>query len=444
MTGPAKNPYDEMPYGGYVHPATHPDRLAVIGTLFGMSPAPPERCRVLELGCAGGGNLIPLAQELPGSQFVGIDLSARQIAAGRARVRELGLTNVELRAMDLLEIGEELGRFDYILCHGVYSWVPAAVRDKIMAVCAASLRPQGIAYISYNCYPGWHARGVARELMLYHAGRAGEPRERVRRAREILDFVAASVLDPRGRYGLMLAEEIERLVGTRDDYVFHEHLEDVNQPVYFHQFVDHAAAHGLQYLWEAFVGELGNELRPEVIQAVRALAPDLIGQQQYLDFLTDRRFRSSLLCRAGVALDRTIPPERMTAFRVVGVAAPESDSPDIGSTATEVFHTPEGAGMATNNPVFKAALTCLAARAPDAFSFDELCAATRARLAGTAVAQPVPDDQVPSHVADLLRQGALSRLVELHVIRLRTPSRVADRPRPRRRGRSRRPALPRA
>jgi hypothetical protein len=280
--------------------------------------------------------------------------------------------------------------------------------------------------------------------MLYHAGRAGEPRECVRRAREILDFVAESVHDPQGRYGRTLAEEIERLAGTQDDYVFHEHLEDVNQPVYFHQFVEHAAAHGLQYLWEAFVGELGSELRPEVIQAVRALAPDLIGQQQYLDFLTDRPFRSSLLCRAGVALDRTIPPERMTAFQVVGVAVPESESLDIGSIATEAFHTPEGAGMATNHPVFKAALTCLAGHAPDVFSFDELCAATRARLAGTAVAQPVPDDRVPWHVADLLRQGALSRLVELHVIRPRTPSRAADRPRPRRRGRSRRPALPRA
>jgi cyclopropane fatty-acyl-phospholipid synthase-like methyltransferase len=441
MRDNAANTYDEMPYGARVHPATHPDRLAVIGTLFGMNPAPPERCRVLELGCAGGGNLLALARERPGSRFVGIDLSARQIAAGRKQVRESGLSNVDLRAMDLLEIGEELGRFDYILCHGVYSWVPAAVRDQIMSVCAASLEPQGIAYISYNCYPGWHARGVARDLMLYHAGRTGDLRECVRRAREVLDFVAASVRDPQGRYGRTLSEEVERLVGTPDDYVFHEHLEAVNQPVYFHQFAAHAAAHGLQYLWEAYVGELGSDLRPEVIRAVAALAPDLIAQQQYVDFLTDRLFRSSLLCHAGVVLDRTIPPGRMTAFRVVGVAVPQSESPDVGSAAIEVFNTLEGAGMSTNNPVFKAALTGLAARAPHAFTFDELCAATRAGLARTAVAQPVPDDQLPSHVADLLRQGALARLVELHVSGPRTGSQAADRRPARRRGRSHRPAL---
>jgi hypothetical protein len=345
--------------------------------------------------------------------------------------------------MDLLDLGAELGRFDYILCHGVYSWVPAAVRDQILAVCAASLNPQGIAYVSYNCYPGWRTQGAVRDLMRYHTGRTGDPRDRVRRAREILAFLAASVRNPQGRYGRMLAEEAVRLAGLPDDYVFHEYLEDVNHPVYFHEFVDHAAAHGLQYLWEAYVGELGSDLRPEVIQAVRGLTPDLIGQQQYIDYLTDRPFRSSLLCRAGIALDRTIPPERMTAFQFVGVAEPDSDRPDIGSTASETFRTPEGAGIATNHPVFKAALTCLAGRAPDAFSFDELCAATRVRLAATAVAQPVPDDEVPRHIAELLRQGALARLVELHLRRPwpRTAPPVSDRPPARRRARSRRSGL---
>jgi SAM-dependent methyltransferase len=441
MRDTAMDSYDEMPYVARVHPATDPDRLAVIGTLFGMAPAPPERCRVLELGCAGGGNLIAMARALPGSRFVGIDRSARQIAAGRDEVRAQGLTNVELLAMDLLDLGDELGRFDYVLCHGVYSWVPAAVRDRILAVGAATLTPQGIAYVSYNCYPGWHARRVVRELMLYHARRVEGARDRVQQAREILDFLAASVRDPQGRHGRMLAEEADRLAGLPDDYVFHEHLEEVNHPVYFHEFVDHAAAYGLQYLWEAYVAELGGDLHPEVLRAVRGLAPDLVGQQQYLDFLTDRPFRSSLLCRGEVALDRTIPPGRMTAFQVIGLATPDPDGPDIGSTESAVFQTPEGAGIATNHPVFKAALTCLAGRAPEAFSFAELCAATRARLAGTAVAQPVPDEDVPRHVADLLRQGALARLVELHIHRPRSAPRATADPPARRRARSRRRGL---
>ncbi len=415
MTPPSTTSYDEVPYADRVHPATHPDLLAVVGTLFGMSPAPPDRCRVLELGCAGGANLIALAQSLPGSRFVGVDLSPRQVEAGRQKVQALGLNNVELHAMSLVEIGEAFGRFDYILCHGVYSWVPAEVRERILAVCSANLMPQGIAYVSYNCYPGWHARGAAREMMCYRASRIEDPRDRVREAREFLRFLASSVREPQAGLGRILAEEAGLLDGLPDEFVFHEHLDEVNQPVYFHQFVDHAAAHGLQYLWESYVGELGGDLPPEVIRAVRGLATGLIEQQQYIDFLTARQFRSSLLCNAGITLDRVISLQRMTRFQVVGVARPCSASPDIGSTASEVFQTSEGAGMATNNPVFKAALTCLAERAPAALSFSELCAATRSRMAETMIAQPVSDAQVPAFVADLLRRGTLGRLVEVHL-----------------------------
>jgi cyclopropane fatty-acyl-phospholipid synthase-like methyltransferase len=423
--------YDELPYGDRTHRATDPDLLAVVATLFGMSPAPPDQCRVLELGCAGGGNLSHLAKRLPGSSFVGIDLSERQVSSGREKIRELGLTNVELHAMSILDVQPELGRFDYILCHGVYSWVPSAVRDKILAICATNLMPQGIAYVSYNCYPGWRTRGAVRELMLYHTRRAGDPLDRVRQAREALGFVAASVSNAAGFYGRMIAEEADRLEKAPDDYLFHEYLEDVNDPVYFHEFVEHAAAHRLQYLWEARVGEFGCDLRPEVIQALRQMTPDLISQQQYIDFLTDRRFRSSLLCHDGIVLDRTIPAERMTGFHVVGLAAPQSASPDIASSASEVFQTLEGAGISTNNPVFKAALTCLAQRAPAPLTFRELCAATRDRLRATPVEVPIPQEQIPYHVADLLRQGALVRLFELHM----SPNRPRGRAAPARRAR---------
>jgi SAM-dependent methyltransferase len=425
MTVPCTTSYDEVPYPDRVHPATDPDRLAVVATLFGMSPAPPDRCRVLELGCAGGANLIALAETLAGSRFVGIDLAPRHIAAGQQKVRALGLTNVELHRMSLVDVGEAFGRFDYILCHGVYSWVPAEVRDKILAVCSANLLPQGVAYVSYNCYPGWHTRAAAREMMCYRAGRAEDPRDREREAREFLRFLASSVQEPQVGLGRILAEEADLLDGLPDEYVLHEHLNEVNHPVYFHQFIDHAAAHGLQYLWESYVGELGCDLRAEVIRAVRGLATDLIEQQQYIDFLTARQFRSSLLCHEGITLDRDIRLQRMTRFQVIGIARPCSASPDIGSTASEVFQTSEGAGMATNNPVFKAALICLAERAPAALSFREICAATRDRMAETTIAQPVPDAQVPAFVADLLRRSALGRLIELHVGRSNRMERIA-------------------
>lgn len=146
--------YDETPYPGraYAHP--HPDYMAVLATLLGLNPPPVACCRVLEIGCASGANLIPMALSLPGASFIGIDISPRQIAEGQRTIDALGLTNITLLVRDLQEVGDELGQFDYIIAHGVYSWAPAPVRDRLMALTKRCLAPNGIAYISYNTYPG--------------------------------------------------------------------------------------------------------------------------------------------------------------------------------------------------------------------------------------------------------------------------------------------------
>jgi SAM-dependent methyltransferase len=160
--------YDEVPYASDPYPQSHPDQLATVATLFGMAPAPVDRCRVLELGCARGGNLIPLALALPRSRFVGIDSSAHQVVAAREVIAALGLGNIEVSQRSILDVDAGFGSFDYIICHGTYSWVPSEVQDKILAVCARNLAPGGVAYVSYNTYPGWHLRGLVRDLLCYH------------------------------------------------------------------------------------------------------------------------------------------------------------------------------------------------------------------------------------------------------------------------------------
>src|SRR5262245_44043390 len=161
--------YDELPYESNPFAETHPDALATAATLFGLDPPLVEACRVLELGCASGGNLLPMAEALPGSHFVGLDLSRCQIEDGRQIVQALGLPNLELCHLSITDVGPDFGPFDYILCHGVYSWVPPAVQDKILEICSRHLTPQGVAYISYNTYPGWRAKAILRDLLCYHA-----------------------------------------------------------------------------------------------------------------------------------------------------------------------------------------------------------------------------------------------------------------------------------
>jgi methyltransferase-like protein/2-polyprenyl-3-methyl-5-hydroxy-6-metoxy-1,4-benzoquinol methylase len=420
--------YDEVPYDSHSFPQTHPDTLATVATLFGMSPAPVGGCRVLELGCSSGFNLIPMAATLPESRFVGIDQSSRQISEGQEAIKALGLANIELRPMNILEMGEDLGRFDYILCHGVYSWVPAEVREKILEICQRNLAPNGVAYVSYNCYPGWHLPAMIREMMVYHTRRFTEAGKRVQQARALLDFLAQSPRDPNSIYARLLKEEADLLRAHADYYLFHEHLEDVNQPVYFHEFADRAAAHGLQYLWEAYHGDRAGYLRREVKGTLDRLSTDLIRREQYLDFLLNRRFRMSLLCHEGIVLNRSITPERMSAFWFIGVAKPQSARVDIGSPDNETFRKPEGESVATDKPALKAALLCLYEAAPRPLSFGELCAAVRARLEEAKVSEPEPDDSLQHGIAELLRQCVLPRLVELHVHPWQVALTPGDRP----------------
>jgi tRNA G46 methylase TrmB len=95
-----------------------------------LQPKDPRECRILELGCAGGGNLLPMALALPESEFVGIDGSSVQVAEGEEAIRELNITNLKLYAMDVLDFPADMGTFHYVICHGVYSWVPNRVKRE--------------------------------------------------------------------------------------------------------------------------------------------------------------------------------------------------------------------------------------------------------------------------------------------------------------------------
>src|SRR5690348_8888319 len=156
--------YDAVPSGGGAIGGTRPDYLAATAKLRGVDAPDVRRCRVLDLGCATGGNLLAMALAFPESSFVGVDLSPRQIAAARSAAREIGVDNVRFESMSITDIDETFGTFDYIVSHGVYSWVPLEVQQKLLEVCSRNLAPDGIAYVSYNTYPGWHLRGLVRDM----------------------------------------------------------------------------------------------------------------------------------------------------------------------------------------------------------------------------------------------------------------------------------------
>src|SRR5205823_1951011 len=113
--------------------------------------------------------------------------------------------------------------------------------------------------VSYNTYPGWHMRGTIRDMMVYHTRKFATPQERAGHARALLDFLVRSVPATDNAYSMLLKNEMELLRGKADSYLLHEHLEDVNEPVYFHDFDEQAAAKDLEFLGEADLGVMLSE-----------------------------------------------------------------------------------------------------------------------------------------------------------------------------------------
>lgn len=440
----AATSYDQVPYPDLSYTQTHPNRLATVATLLGTSPPVPDHCRVLELGCASGGNLIPMAYSLPESEFLGMDISAHQIAKGQATIEALGLKNISLRHLDILEVNAELGQFDYIIAHGVFSWVPRLVQDKLLDICRQNLTPSGVAYVSYNTYPGWHMLGIMREMMLYHIRSLSDPWERAAHARGLLDFLAESVPADSSAYGSFLnmyakflKGELEGAKSRSDSVLLHDELEETNEPIYFYKFAERAAQHGLQYLGEAeFRTMLDNNFSPQVSETLRAMAKSIVDLEQYMDFLRNRTFRQTLLCHQDVRVNRKMKPERMTTFFVASRAQAVSPEPDIRSATVEQFRCSNGATLSTDHPVSKAAMLCLAEVWPQAIKFDELLCEARSRLGLNtaraqdvdAVADDISRDAQALAVNLLTGYGYSSSLIELYARAPHFVAHVSERP----------------
>ena len=403
-------PYDQVPYPSLAHVQTHPDRLATIATLFGLQTAPVERCRVLELGCGDGMNLISMAHGLPQSEFFGIDSAGRAIAQGNQTIDDLSLDNVRLQQLDLMEFAANEGAFDYIIAHGVYSWVSDPVRDRILAICSECLSQNGIGYVSYNTYPGGHIRDMVREMMLFHVRGAADAEQKIAQGRALLKFLAGSKKEP-NLYGELLEKELEHAIEYSDAAFYHDDLNPLTRPIYFHRFVEHAAAHGLQFLGDAMFNEMQpEEYEPAVMTALRELDNDILAREQYLDFLMGRRFRRTLLCRREVSLDHKIQPGVIANFYAASEAQPTSPEPSVSSNDTEEFRTRKGASIRTNRPLAKATMLHLSQQWPRSISFPDLLAAAR-RLAFTE------KDETENRVAlcEILLRSFAAGVTELHV-----------------------------
>jgi methyltransferase-like protein len=218
-------------------------------------------------------------------------------------------------------------------------------------------------------------------------------------------------------YRGLLEEEQERLAQVRDTYIYHEHLEETNAPEYFHQFIVRAGRARLQFLSEADLGaSLDTRLPPQVAAALRQLAGEPLSREQYLDFLTNRPFRQSLLCHADLPLSIEPEPDGLRALHLAATAECTGAEVEMRSTQPQEFRGPRGVKFAIGHPITKAAMLCLKEVWPRSIPFATLEAAARARLVGDAVVTQTADEYARDTrmLAENLLQGFAGGVVDLH------------------------------
>jgi SAM-dependent methyltransferase len=386
--------YEAVRYPGHAFPQTHPDRVAAIATLFALDPVPPARCRMLEIGCGDGGNLLGMALTLPGASFVGFDVSGRAIGLAQARADELGLANVRFEEIGIEDFEAPEASFDYVVAHGVYSWVPDPVREQLLALCAHALSANGVSFVSYNALPGYRLRQSLRELLALEVEGIDEPQERIAAARRLL-----ARLSGEHEPATAIGAEAAALAARSDALLFHDALADVNDAFRFSEFAQRAAGHGLRYLAEADLRDLRTDTWPAGIRDALPSVDDVLRREQFLDYLKLRRFRQTLLCRA-----ETTPAPMPVAARVGSLSVASYARPlvaDDERPGLVTFAVPGGAQIATEDERVVAALVRLGHAWPAAVSVADL-------LAGE------PDAEGRAAMCDALVQAAIRGIVWPH------------------------------
>ena len=375
--------YDAIPYDSQPFSDARPASLAALAALHGLEPADPARAHVLDLGCASGGHIIPLAFFHPEARFTGIDLSAEQIRQGRELVTALKLGNCDLRQGDVCALDLPDASVDYVVAHGLYSWVPDAVRGALLEQIRRVLAPGGIAYISYNEFPGWRRRGALRDLLLWHVRDHDTPEARGAAVAALIGELAPALDDHHP-----LATELARVSRMPVSYLVHEYLETNNQPFHLHEFAARTASAGLRYVCDVALNCDLPGFYGESVEALLAGVNDPVEQAQYLDFFTDRGFRQSLLCRDD-APHSELNLDRFRGLWLLSDLQPRHKC-DLRRAKAQAFMDPNGQTTEVVHPLAKSVLSQLADAFPRAVSIDaalETAAAEVRRAGNAALAQ---------------------------------------------------------
>lgn len=362
------NVYDELPYRSLPIEWTAPERLALTSALHCGPRGKLDDYRVLEIGCADGSNLIPMAWYRPQATFVGIDAAQSQIALANEDKKSLGLDNVDFVAADLCVADRHVsGDFDFIIAHGVFSWISDATREAMLAFCARRLRRDGLLYLNYNTFPGWQVRGLIRRLLLAGTHQATGLHARALLAQDIATQLAATLSAGDHAFTQLLVRELQFVTEHHPSYIAHEYLARDNRAFWRSEFLQLVGRYGLEYVADADFNYPSGRMTsgampPCLLQTLSGLEVD-----DASDLLLYRQLHSPILCLAPSAR-RPFSPEEFSGLWMASVLSATS-SEGVGSN---VFRHPSGYEVETKVGEMRAALTRLRAQWPHGMRIGDL------------------------------------------------------------------------
>lgn len=292
--------FAESGYTYDFHASTSPSRISWLALLKGLK-SEKNNFRYLDLGCGQGVSLIHMAALHPDAQFVGVDFIPEHIAHGRDLAKRAGIQNILFIEGDFAELAKEahlLGEFDYVIAHGITTWVSPEVREALFKLSSSTLKPGGLMYNGYNTYPGWLEMAPFQHLVSLFTNKSNG-KNSIQLAKKFFKAMH-DAKSPIYEHFPKLSDRLDKLDDLNLSYLMQEYNNKYWAPVYSDQMLSTARNYKLNYVGSVDLVENYDVFIPPALLNIINSEEDVIQRESIRDSVLATGFRRDVYVKGGL------------------------------------------------------------------------------------------------------------------------------------------------